>query len=319
MRALISLISMIGSVISAVRYELARLRGIRSTRGAVLSALAGSALLTLPAARHMVGLMHPFPPLPSLPHPDRGNPDRAYLDHVYPKHVYPDHAYASRGYPGHSQLSHVIALASQHTPMHAGGAWVVAGGVVGMVLPGAAAVWGAAWFGATSIGYEYRYRGGMLTFTLAPRRESVLIAKAVVAAGFGALLCLGTTAIAYGTAVLGFRAAGTPVALPVPLLVPGPRAVAVAALGGALGVFGGVVLRARLVATVSAVLGCVLVGAFLPRSSSLAMPYLGKAARYIVRLVPGVTYTAALDLLLVLPLTVLVLSGLVAVRRRRVV
>lgn len=294
MKALISLISVIGSVISALRYELARLRGIRSMRGVVLSALVGSALLTLPAARHMIGLIHPVPPPPRP-------------------------SSAGHAYPGNSRLSHAIALASQHAPMHVGGAWVVAGGVVGMVLPGAAAAWGAAWFGATSIGYEYRYRGGTLTFTLAPRRDAVLIAKAIVAAGFGAVLCLGTTAVAYGTSVLGFRVAGTHVDLPVALLAPGPRAVAVAALGGALGVFGGAVLRARSVATVSAVLGCALVAAFLPRSSSLAIPYLGRAARYVVRLVPGVTYGAVLDLLLALPLAVLVLSGLVAVRRRRVV
>jgi hypothetical protein len=284
-KALISLISLIGNVISAFRYELARLRGIRSMRSVVLSTLGGSALLTLPAARHMVGLVHPVPPLPR------------------PSHL--GSAYSN--------------LASQYTPMHGGGAWVVAGGVAGMVLPGAAAVWGAAWFGATSIGYEYRYRGGLLTFTLVSRRDSVLIAKAIAAAGFGALLCLGTTAVAYGTALLGFRVAGTRVALPVALLAPGPRAVAVAALGGALGAFGGAVLRARMVATVSALVGCVLVAAFLPRSSSLVIPYLGKAARYVVRLVPGVTYTGVLDLLLALPLAGLVLSGLVAVRRRRVV
>lgn len=294
MRVLIWLISAIGSVISGLRYELARLRGMRSLRGVVLSALGGSALLTLPAARHMVGLAHPVPPLPRSSHPDH-----AHLDQ--------------------SQASHTIALASQYTPMHGGGAWVVAGGVVGMVLPGAVAAWGAAWFGATSIGYEYRHRGGLLTFILVPRRGSVLIAKVVVAAGFGALLCLGTTAVAYGTALLGFHVAGTHVSLPAALLAPGPRATAIAALGGALGVFGGAVLRARTVATVSAVAGCALVAAFLPRSASLAVPYLDETARYVVRMVPGVTYTAVLDLLLALPMAVLVLAGLVAVRRRRVV
>lgn len=304
------LVSVIGGVTSALRYELARLRGVRSMRGVVLSSLAGSALLTLPAARHMVGLMHPVPPLPvgRLSGPGHGDPGGGGRGHVPLDSSQLNH-----------QLSHAFAFVSQYTPTHGGGAWVVAGGLVGMVLPGAAAAWGAAWFGATSVGYEYGYRGGLLTFTLVPRRSSVLMAKAIAAAVFGVLLCPGTTIAAYCTAMLGFRVAGTHVVLPAVLLAPRPRAVGVAALGGALGVFGGAVLRARTAATVSAVAGCVLVAAFLPRSSSLAIPYLGAAARYVVRLVPGVTYTAVLDLLLALPLAALVLSGLVVVRRRRVV
>ncbi len=314
MRALLSVFSILGSVISALRYELARLRGVRSLRGVVLSAMASSVILTLLAARRMIGLAH------SLPWPP------------HPSHV------------GHSHLSYVSELLSQYTPTHGGGAWVVAGGVVGMVLPGVAAAWGAAWFGATSIGCEYRSGGvggsrgvggggggagggrggggsggGLLTFVLVPRRGSVLVAKVVVAAGLGALLCVGTTAVAYGTARLGFRVTGTHVALPLTLLVPGPRAVALAALGGALGVFGGAVLWVRVLATVSALTGCSLVAAFLPRSTSLAIPYLVKAAQHIVHVVPGVTYASVMDALLTLPLAAMVLSGLVAVRWRRVV
>lgn len=286
---LVSLLSAIGSVISALRYELARLRGVRALRGVMLSALFGSAILTIPAARHMIGLAHSLPPLPHSARPDDAH------------------------------INLMIALVSQYTPMHGGGPWVAAGGMAGMVLPGVAAAWAAAWFGATSIGYEFRSRGGLLTFILVPRRGSVLVAKCAVAAGFGALLSLGTTAAAYGTARLAFRLSGTHLTLPFTLLAPQPRAAALAALGGALGVFAGAVLRVRALATFFAVIGCALVAAFLPRSSSLAIPYLVEAARYIVREVPGVTYSAAMNVLFAVPLVALVLSGLVAVRRRRVV
>lgn len=295
MKSLRWLLSLIGSVISALQYELARLRGVRSIRGVVLSALVGSVLLTLLAARRMVGLAHSLPP---LPHPSQ-----------------PYHALPSLLHPGQASAS----LAVQIAPTHGGGAWVIAGGVVGMVLPGLAAAVGAAWFGATSVGYEYRYGNGLLTFTLVPRRGCVLVAKAIVAAALGALLCLATAAVAYGTARLGFRIAGTHIDLPVALLVPGPRAVALAAVGGALGVIGGAVLRLRVLATVVAVVACGLVAAFLPRSTSLVIPYLIRAVQDVVRVVPGVTYAMVVYLLLTLPLAALVLSGLVAVRRRRVV
>jgi hypothetical protein len=178
---------------------------------------------------------------------------------------------------------------------------------------------GAAWFGATSVGYEYRYGNGLLTFTLVPRRGCVLVAKAIVAAALGALLCLATTAAAYGTARLGFRIAGTHVDLPGTLLAPGPRAVAFAAVGGSLGVVGGAVLRVRVLAAAVALIACGLVAAVLPRSTSLVIPYLIKGVQGVVRVVPGVTYAIVVDVLLALPLAALVLSGLVAVRRRRVV
>lgn len=296
MRALSWPVSFIGSVIGALRYELVRLRGVRSLRGVVFSALGGSVILTLPAAREVVGLGQVLPPQPRSAH--------------------------SGSLVGQAALGDVVsrasAFGSQHVPVHGAGAWVVAGGVAGMVLPGIAAAVGAAWFGATSIGYEYRHGSGLLTFTLLPRRGSVLVAKVLVAAVFGALLCLGTTVVAYGTAWLGFRVAGVRVALPAGLLAPGPREVAVAALGGALGVFGGAVLRARVLGVVAALAGCALVAAFLPRSVSLAVPHLGSAARYVVRAVPGVSYGTASELLLGLPLAALVLMGLVVVRRRRI-
>ena len=267
-------------------------------RAVVLSMLAGSALLTLPAARQMVGLAHPSPP--------------------------ETRSARSAALAGQLDLSHALSHASgfvwQYLPMFGDGAWVVAGGVAGMVLPGIAAALGAAWFGATSIRYEYRDGSGLLTFALVPRRGSVFAAKIVVAAAFGALLSLGTTAVAYGTARLGFQVARMQqqVVLPAGLLAPGPREVAMAALGGALGVIAGVVLRVRALATVLALVGCALVAAFLPGSTSPAVPYLAEAVRYIARVVPTLTDAIASGLLLGVPLALLALAGLVAVRRRRV-
>ena len=301
MRDLIFPVSTTGSVISALRYELARLRGLRSLRGVVLVAVTSSALLTLLAARQMVGLGRPLQPRPPSVHVG---------------------ALASQTDLSHA-LSHAFGLASylqlQYTPMPGDGAWVVSGGVAGMVLPGIAAALGAAWFGAAAIGYEYRYGSGLLTFALVPRRGSLLVAKILVAAAFGALLSLGTTAAAYGTARLGFHVAGTQIGLPVALIAPEPREVALAALGGVLGVFAGAVLRVRVLATLSALVGCALVAAFVPRSSSLAVPYLAEAVRYTVRLVPTLSYATAADLLVGVPLVVWAWAGLVAVRRRRVV
>ncbi|MBS2965838.1 hypothetical protein KGA66_22495, partial [Actinocrinis puniceicyclus] len=210
----------------------------------------------------------------------------------------------------------VSALLHQYSPTHGGGGWVVAGGVVGMVLPGAASACAAAWLGAASIGYEYRGRG-LLTFALLPRRVSVLLGKAVVSACLGALLCLCATVVAYATASLGFHMAGVPINLPSQLMLSTPRQVGLTAFAAALGVVGGTVLRARVPATAAALAGCALLAALLPRSTSLATPYVEETARRIERLVPGIDYTAALYLLPALGLTALVLSGLVAVRRRR--
>lgn len=295
------LLATASGLVGALKYELVRLGNLRSLRGAAFFAFLGSAILTLPAARHMVGLAHPVPPGPPVP-----TPSLSLLS-----------LGSSASVPSASGWS--TALLHQYSPMHGGGAWVVNGGVVGMVLPGAVAACIAAWLGATSIGYEYRYGGGLLTFALLPRRGSVLVAKAVVAAFVGALLCLGATVVAYWTARLGFKVSGVEVALPSQLMLAGWRPLALAALCGALGVVGGAVLRLRLLTTAVALAGGALVAVFLPRSTSLAMPYVAEAAQRAVRLTPGITDTAALSLLLALPLSVLMLSGVLAVRRRRVV
>lgn len=286
--------------LGALKYELVRLGNLRSVRGAAFFALIGSAVLTLPAARRLVGLAHPLPPAPPVPQPRLSLLSFGSADSVRPGTWTTD-------------------LLHQYSPTHDGGAWVIAGGVVGMVLPGAVAACTAAWFGATSVGYEYRYGGGLLTFALVPKRVSVLAAKAAVAAFLGALLCLGATTAAYWTARLGFRVADVQVALPLHLMLSNPRAVFLAALGGVLGVVGGALLRVRLLATVAALAGSALVAVFLPHSTSLAVPYVAEAAQQATRFVPGIAYAKMLSLLLALPLVALVLSGLVAVRRRRVV
>lgn len=296
MNALVSPISATHMISSALRYELARLRGVRALRAVVLTALATSALLTLPAARQLIGPGHP---LTSQPHAARIG------------------SIASQAQFGHA-LNHASGLALQYTPTPGDGAWVVAGGVAGMALPGIAAALGAAWLGAASIGYEYRHGSGLLTFALVPRRSSVLISKTIVAAAFGALLSLGTTATAYATARLGFRLAGTQVALPTTLLAPGLREAAMAALGGALGVLAGALLRVRVLATLTALAGCALVAAYLPQSSSLVVPYLVEAVRFIVRAVPAVTYASASALLLAVPLVTLALAALLTIHRRRI-
>lgn len=300
-----SAVATIRAFLGALKYELVRLGNLRPVRGAALFALIGSALLTLPAARHMVGLAHPLPPAPPVPLPDLS--------------ILSPHSAVGSSTNTVSGSAWVAALLHQYSPTRGGGAWVVAGGPVGMVLPGAAAACAAAWFGATAIEYEYRRGGGLLTFVVLPKRTTVLAAKAVVAACVGALLSLGATVVAYWTVRLGFRVADVQVALPTHLMLPGPRATALAALGGALGVIGGAVLRLRPLAVLAALAGCALVAAFLPRSTSLAMPYLADAALRAKQFTPGLTYAAAVELLLVMPLAALVLSGLVAVRRRRVV
>ena len=268
------------AVISALRYELLRMRSTRSTRNVALLALVASAILTLPAARQVVGLAHPMPP----------GTQPALLQRLM----------------GHSLES-------------GGGAWVVAGGVVGMVLPGAVAACAAAWLGASAVRYEYRFGGGLLAFALVPRRFAVLVGKALVAACFGLLLSAAGTVVAYGIAHLGFAVAGTQVAMPPRLMTPAPRGLAMAALGGALGTFGAAVLRLRALATAVAVAGCTAIDALIPRTTSPVLPYLTRAAQYGARSLPGVTATMVQDFAVGLPPLVLVLAGAVAVRRRRVV
>jgi hypothetical protein len=154
----------------------------------------------------------------------------------------------------------------------------------------------------------------MLTYVLLPRRGMVLVAKCIAAAVFGALLCLATTLIAYGTARLGFAAAGTKIEVPLRLMVPAVREVGIAALCGALAAVACLVLRLRLLAVFAAVAACVVLAAMLPGSASPLIPYVGKAVRLVAADVPWVPIRG---LLAVLALSCWAVA-LVAVRRRRV-
>jgi hypothetical protein len=264
------------STISALRYELARTAGARATRAVALLALLASAVLTLPAARQIVGLVPAAPGHPALP--------------------------GHRGW---------------QPPPFGHGAWVVAAGVVGALIPGAVAACGAAWLGASSVKDEYRHGNALITYALVPRRRAVLVAKAIVAVFCGAFLCAATTASAYAMARLGFEAARTKVAMPLGLLVPAPRAVAFSSLAGVVGVLGGAVLRLRVLTAALALAVCGVAHAVLPGSSSPAEPRLSNAVRKVSPL-PGMTSPAVLGLALGLVLFVLAVSALVAVSRRRV-
>lgn len=215
----------------AVRYEVTRLRTTRSTRIAAVLALLGSALLTLPAARHAAQLAGPtgFGPGP--------------------------------------------AGAAAH---------VVTGGAVGRVLPVAAVVVAAAWIGAASVADEYRHGSAQLSYLLLPRRSAVLVAKVLVSAVFGAVLCLLCHAFAFGTARLGFIVASSAVEVPARLVLPASALPPiVAALGGAVGVLAGASLRFRLLAVPIAVACCAAVTAVVTGAADPASTYLGTAATSI--------------------------------------
>ena len=80
-----SVLAAAAGVKGALRYELVRIARLRSVRGPVFLALLASAVLTLPAARHMVGLAYPLPP-------------------ASPSHSPARHSYARPGslaWPGH--------------------------------------------------------------------------------------------------------------------------------------------------------------------------------------------------------------------------
>ena len=210
---------------------------------------------------------------------------------------------------GHAATSLAAAVSA-----HAGGAGVVAGGLVGAVLPATMAALAAAWIGASSIVYEYRDGGALITYVLVPRRGAVLLAKALAAALFGALLCFGTTLAAFGTARLGFGLARTRIDVPSELMIPATREIAIAALCGALAVPACAVLRTRLLAVPLAAAAGALAAATLPGSASPLTRFLGPARRFLEADLPEVSIRALMAAAAVL----MWVSALVAVRRRRV-
>jgi hypothetical protein len=197
---------------------------------------------------------------------------------------------------------------------HAGGAGVVAGGLVGATLPAAMAALGTAWIGASSITYEYRSGGGLITYVLVPRRGAVLVAKAIAVALVGAILCSGTTLVAYGTAKLGFTVAGTKIDVPPPLMIPAVREVAIAALCGALAVAVCAAVRMRLFAVLVSAGLCAVLAATLPGSASPLVPDIGKAVQFLAVNAPW----ASIHRVLLGAVAAWWAVALAVVRRRRV-
>jgi hypothetical protein len=147
-------------------------------------------------------------------------------------------------------------------------AWVVEGGRLGTVLPGAIAAAAAAWIGASSIDYEYRHGTAVNLFASIPRRGAVLAAKFVLVAALGALLELGCAALAFGAASLAFVMAGFPrPLLPAAALAP-PAAIAFAAGCAVLSLLLATVVRIRLLATFVAVALVTIVAACVAGSGA---------------------------------------------------
>ena len=254
----------------AVRYEFARLRTTRSTRTAAVLALLGSALLTLPAARH------------------------------------------AAQFAGPTGFGHGPAGAAAH---------VVSGGVVGQVLPAAAVVLAAAWVGAASVADEYRYGSAQLTYLVLPRRSTVLTAKVLVSALFGAVLCFLGHAVAFGTARLGFVIASSAVEVPARLVLPGSALPPLAAaLAGATGVLAGASLRFRLLAVPVAVACCAAVTAVVLGADDPASTYLGTAATSISQAATHIGLpqdSVSVKAIPAAAIIALALAAVVTVRRRR--
>jgi len=127
-------------------------------------------------------------------------------------------------------------------------AWVVGGGRLGVILPGCVAAAAAAWFGASSIDYEYRHGTALALFASIPRRGAVLAAKALVVAVLATALELANVALAFAAAELGFVAAGVSRPLPAAAALATPPELASAAACGVLALLLTVVVRVRLVA-----------------------------------------------------------------------
>lgn len=139
-------------------------------------------------------------------------------------------------------------------------AWVVGGGWLGTLLPGAVAAVAAAWIGACSIDYEYRHGTAVSLFTAIPRRGAVLAAKVVMVAGLAALLELACSGLAFGATSLGFTMAGFARPLPPDAAIAPPSALAFAAGSAVIALLLATVVRVRLLAAAVAV-GLVVVAA----------------------------------------------------------
>jgi hypothetical protein len=196
--------------------------------------------------------------------------------------------------------------------------WVVAGGPVGVIVPGTVAVLAAAWLGAGLVTEDYRYGLGLSTYARLPRRGAGLAGKLAVAAWVGLLLAVLTRASAFLTALGGFAlahgtAAGGPVSPPYGLVLPSIAELFFATLGGMVGVLSAAVVRLRVLAALAAWGFGAVVAALVPHSAS---PYTLRIVRLLAR--SGLPVTPSAAALPELALFVLAAAALVAVRRRHV-
>lgn len=195
-----------------------------------------------------------------------------------------------------------------------GGAWVVAGGVLGVFLPAPVAACAAGWIGASCFGEEFRRGTAAFAFTLLPGRGAVVVGKCAAAALAGAVLAPLAKIVAFGVASAAFRIRVSALPIQASLIAPTVTEVGVAAGCGVAGVLVVLVLRWRAVATPVTAAGAIATYATMAHSASPVVTRIATALQPLTRLLPGV-YTWAF------PAAGWVLiagAGLLVIRRRRI-
>jgi hypothetical protein len=196
--------------------------------------------------------------------------------------------------------------------------WVVSGGLLGTIVPGAAAVVSAAWLGAGMVTEDYRFGLGLSTYSRLPRRGTGLLGKVAVVWVVGLLLAVVTRVAAFFTALGGFALAhstapGATISPSYLLLLPTFGEVCFAMLGGVVGVLGAPLLRVRLFAVAASFGVAVAFASLAPHSQS---PYAAVAGRLL--LLSRLPIVPTLMALPGISLFALTCAALLAVRRRRV-
>lgn len=196
--------------------------------------------------------------------------------------------------------------------------WVVAGGELGTIIPGAAAVIAAAWLGAGLVTEDYRFGLGLSTYSRLPRRGTGLVGKIAVAWSVGLLLAVVTRVAAFFTALGGFAlahstAASATVSPSYLLVLPTVGEIFFAMLGGAVGVLSAPLLRLRLFAVAASGAVVAAFAGFAPHSQS---PYAPLAGRILLS--TGLPIVPTIVVMPEIALFGLTCAALLAVRRRRV-
>lgn len=196
--------------------------------------------------------------------------------------------------------------------------WVISGGALGAIIPGAAAVMAAAWLGAGLVSEDYRFGLGLSTYSRLPRRGTGLVGKIVVAWSIGLLLAVITRFAAFFTALGGFALAhstadSATVSPSYVLLLPTVGEIFFAMLGGVVGVLSAPLVRLRLLAVAASCALAAAFAAFAPHSQS---PYAPLAGRILLG--SGLPIVPTIMVLPEIVLFGLTCAALLAVRRRRV-